>query len=102
MTHVLQGQVVVLDEAHNIEDSARDAASGSWELDTVTAAMQDCERMAEAGALPAVHGGLAAFTSRLGVWMQKAAAEGEAAGGVKYSDFDSQSVVWNGTEGIAR
>ena len=41
----LKNQIVILDEAHNIEDSAREAASGKFKLDDVTAALQDCERM---------------------------------------------------------
>ena len=48
----LKGQVLVLDEAHNIEDCARDAASGSFDIETVTAAMNDCDRMASQQACP--------------------------------------------------
>jgi Fanconi anemia group J protein len=92
----LKDQVVVLDEAHNIEDSARDAASGTFELEAVTAAMQDCERMVECQVLPAVHAGLAAFCSRIGTWMQKESQEEQ-----DYKDFDSSSRVWVGTRGIA-
>ena len=82
-------QVVVLDEAHNIEDSAREAASGSWELELVTTSMQvcwrlllfvvvvccclfvcvcvqsvpqDCERMVEHGVLPGVHQGQSCYS----------------------------------------
>ena len=62
----LKGQVVVLDEAHNIEDSAREAASGGWELELVTAAMQDCEKMVECQVLPAVHEGRRQGPSVLG------------------------------------
>ena len=42
----LKGQVLVLDEAHNIEDCAREAASGSFDIEALGAAMNDCERMA--------------------------------------------------------
>ena len=42
----LKGQVLVLDEAHNIENCARDAASFSFDIEAVSAAMNDCERMA--------------------------------------------------------
>ena len=41
----LKGQVLVLDEAHNIEDCARDAASGSFELEDIKNAKDDCEKM---------------------------------------------------------
>jgi len=92
----LKNQIVILDEAHNIEDSARGAASGKFKLDDVTAAMQDCERMVEHDILPGVHGGLAAFLSRLGTWMQKAAEDAK-----DYSDFNSSTKVWTGTSGMA-
>ena len=42
----LKGQVVVLDEAHNIENCAREAASYNFDSKTVTDAMNDCEKMA--------------------------------------------------------
>ena len=53
----LKNQVVVLDEAHNIEDSAIDAAGGSFELDLVTVAMQECEKMVGFEILTNVHEG---------------------------------------------
>ena len=42
----LKGQILVLDEAHNIEDTARDAASITLEIEEVVAAMNDCEKLA--------------------------------------------------------
>jgi Fanconi anemia group J protein len=36
----LRNQVVVLDEAHNIEDSAREAVSGSFNIDDIAIAMK--------------------------------------------------------------
>ncbi len=36
----LRNQVVVLDEAHNIEDSAREAVSGSFNIDEIAIAMK--------------------------------------------------------------
>jgi len=92
----LNNQIVILDEAHNIEDSARDAASANFKLDDVTTALQDCERMVEHDILPDVHSGLAAFLSRLGTWIQKAADDAN-----DYSDFNSSTKVWSGTAGLA-
>ena len=92
----LKNQIVILDEAHNIEDSAREAASGKFKLDDVTAAMQDCERMVDHEILPEVHGCLASFLSRLGTWMMKAAEEAS-----DYNDFNSSTKVWTGTKGLA-
>ena len=85
--------MVVLDEAHNIEDSARDATSGSFDLEAVTACLMECEKMVEAKVLTEVHSGLASFVSRLGIWMQRAAADA-----TDYTDFESSTKVWGGTQ----
>ena len=39
----LKNQIVVIDEAHNIEDSARDAVSGSFNIDDIGIAMQESD-----------------------------------------------------------
>ena len=44
-----RGQIVILDEAHNIEDSARDAASWNVTQDQIRDAMQDLEAVASNG-----------------------------------------------------
>ncbi len=36
----LKNEILVLDEAHNIEDSARDAVSGSFDIEDIVFAMQ--------------------------------------------------------------
>ena len=92
----LKNQIVILDEAHNIEDSARDAASGSFKLDEVEAAMKDCEAMVECNVIPDIHRGLAEFLSRLCNWMSRC-----AAGASDYSDFNSSTRVMTGTSGLA-
>jgi len=55
MTIQLSGQVVIFDEAHNMEDSARDAASSSMIQDDIQAAMQDCEKVGRLGTEPYAH-----------------------------------------------
>ena len=92
----IKDQIVILDEAHNIEDSARDAASAKFKLEDVVAAMQDCERMAEHQVLPEVHTSLAAFLSRLSNWIQKCSSEP-----ADYTDFNSSARVMTGTLGLA-
>jgi len=92
----LANQILILDEAHNIEDSARDAAGGSFKLDDVVTAMQDCERMVEHKVIPEVHKSLADFLSRLSNWMQKCSTEK-----ANYTDFNSSSRVMTGTVGLA-
>ena len=92
----LRNQIVILDEAHNIEDSARDAASGSFKLDDVEVAMKDCEAMVEADVLPDIHRSLAEFLSRLCNWMTKC-----SSGPSDYTDFNSSTRVLTGTSGLA-
>lgn len=41
----LENQVIIFDEAHNMEDAARDAASFTLKQHEVTRAMQDCEKV---------------------------------------------------------
>lgn len=43
----LKGNVVILDEAHNIEDSAREAASQSLTQDSILKAMWDIESLSQ-------------------------------------------------------
>jgi Fanconi anemia group J protein len=54
----LSGQIVILDEAHNIEDSSRDAASSSTSQEEIQMAMQDCEKVSRAGTEPFALSGL--------------------------------------------
>ena len=43
MKIVLRGNIIMLDEAHNIEDSAREAASGTFSQESFRLALVDCE-----------------------------------------------------------
>jgi Rad3-related DNA helicase len=54
----LRGAVILLDEAHNIEDCCRDAGSYSVLYDDIFQAMEDCKRVATMPILPAVHNSL--------------------------------------------
>ena len=93
----LKDQIVVIDEAHNIEDSARDAVSGSFNLDDIGITLQECEKMVSAQVLPATHSALADFCSRLASWMQKCADDARP----DYSDWNSSARVWQGSRAIA-
>ena len=43
----LKNQIVILDEAHNIEDSAREAGSGSLTTDQITQAIHNLQELCE-------------------------------------------------------
>ena len=87
----------MLDEAHNIEDSAREGASWEVTLDDLIDAMQDLEKTATMGVdYPESHTQLASICSTLSKWMDK-----HKNNLTDYSDFNSQSKIWNGTEIVA-
>jgi hypothetical protein len=58
MTLQLRGAVILLDEAHNIEDCCRDAGSYSVSYYDIFQAMEDCKRVASMKILPEIHNNL--------------------------------------------
>ena len=93
----VKNQVIILDEAHNIEDSAREGASWEVTQEDLIDAMQDLEKTATMGVdYPESHSELASICSTLSQWMDK-----HKENLSDYRDFNSQSKVWNGTEIVA-
>ena len=93
----LKNQVIILDEAHNIEDCAREGASLEVSQEDLLDSMQDLEKTAMMGVdNPDSHNALASVCSTLSKWMDK-----HKENLTDYSDFNSQSKVWNGTEIVA-
>ena len=90
----LKGQVVILDEAHNIEDSARSAASWQVTQDELQEAMRDLEKVAQADVLPDSHRRLATLCSQLCCFMDAHKDQKQA----DYKEFNSESRIWNGVE----
>lgn len=45
----LQGHVIIVDEAHNIEDQCRDAASLQLDQSNLNLAKMDCEKISKLG-----------------------------------------------------
>jgi Fanconi anemia group J protein len=67
----LRGAVILLDEAHNIEDCCREAGSYSVLYDDIFQSMKDCKRVASMELLPEVHNSLALFLNNLMNWMSQ-------------------------------
>lgn len=61
----LKGQIVVLDEAHNIEDCARESASYTLNQTELLSAREDLESMMKHGIRPTHHNPLLAFCCSL-------------------------------------
>ncbi|XP_059096440.1 Fanconi anemia group J protein-like [Tigriopus californicus] len=93
----LKGQILILDEAHNIEDSARSAASWQVTQEEIRDAMRDLEALVRKE-IPETqaHRDMALVCSQLSVWIDSFTQDL-----TDYTDFASASKVWTGTEIIA-
>ena len=89
----LKGQVLILDEAHNIEDSARSSASWQVTQDDVKEAMNDLDTVGKAGVVPESHSYLAHMFSSLSIWIDQ-----QSDNLTDYKSFYSASKVWSGME----
>lgn len=54
----LQGNVIIVDEAHNIEDQCREAASLHLDQANLNAAKMDCEKLSKLGVNPTTYAAL--------------------------------------------
>lgn len=63
----LKGQIIILDEAHNIEDICREVASVSFREDHLQVVVNECETVAKErfGENPAAYTTLCLFISRM-------------------------------------
>jgi Fanconi anemia group J protein len=89
----LKGQILILDEAHNIEDSARSAASWQVTQEALQDAMKDLEKLAQVDLEAESHNQLAGMCSHLSKWIDSCVDDLR-----DYNDFGSSSKVWTGTE----
>ncbi|KAG9340566.1 hypothetical protein JZ751_021388, partial [Albula glossodonta] len=88
----LKGQVVVLDEAHNIEDCARESASYTLEQTQLLFARDELEGMVTHHIRPDQHQALLAFCCSLLNWVQ------ESCIALQERDYESSCKVWTGAE----
>lgn len=58
----LQGHVIVVDEAHNIEDQCREAASLQLDQTNLNLAKMDCEKVSKCGQNSAAYVALVSYT----------------------------------------
>ncbi|KAJ2447325.1 hypothetical protein GGF42_005471 [Coemansia sp. RSA 2424] len=84
----LKGNIVILDEAHNVENAARD--SGSWEItdEHLNVIAMECRKLAQRGTLVAQHSTVETLATTLINWLQGSSHPYE------YLEFDSQTAVW--------
>ncbi|CAG7719956.1 unnamed protein product, partial [Allacma fusca] len=92
----LENQILIFDEAHNMEDAAREASSFTICQDEIQAAMQDFEKVGEKGLFePYAHRQLAQLMSHLSGWMDS------HENSLRSLGFDSSGKFWNGTDVLA-
>ncbi|XP_076333405.1 Fanconi anemia group J protein homolog isoform X2 [Tachypleus tridentatus] len=92
----LNNHIIVLDEAHNIEDSAREAASFTVSQEQLQEAMKDLEEMAQVGFQPESSLVLARLLSSLAQWIARLSSKL-----TDYQDFNKSCKVFSGPEIVA-
>lgn len=97
----LKGSVVILDEAHNIEDSSRDAASLSVFQSEILEAKQDIELVAhhhkEHKELADKYNSIAVILSALSSWLAKSSEMLKP----DFDSFEKSGKIWAGDEMLA-
>ncbi|XP_065192679.1 uncharacterized protein LOC135823764 isoform X2 [Sycon ciliatum] len=88
----LRGNVVVLDEAHNIEDSARDAASADVKFDDIELALINLRKLLEKSILARHHRPLESMLSSLAGWIKS------MEGNLISNEFEKYSRTWTGID----
>ncbi|XP_043239518.1 Fanconi anemia group J protein homolog isoform X2 [Amphibalanus amphitrite] len=93
----LKNQVVILDEAHNVEDSSREAASGSFQQAHIQDAIRDLEKAASGQRQTQFEcRDMARMLSHISQWMDRHSDRLD-----QYKEFDRGCRVFSGTEMVA-
>ncbi|CAL8360145.1 unnamed protein product [Merluccius merluccius] len=88
----LSGQIVVLDEAHNIEDCARESASYTLDHNLLKIAQDELDGMVSHNIRPAHHQPLRNFCCSLANWIQ------ESQSLLSERGFETACKVWSGKD----
>ncbi|KGL82705.1 Fanconi anemia group J protein [Tinamus guttatus] len=88
----LKGQVVILDEAHNIEDSARESVSYSVTENQLRSAREELDLMVNNNIRQKDHEPLRAVCCSLANWLQ------ESSGQLVERGYETSCKVWSGRE----
>ncbi|XP_072548054.1 Fanconi anemia group J protein [Salminus brasiliensis] len=88
----LQGQIVVLDEAHNIEDCARESASFTLNQAQLQQAREEIDSLVSYNIRRSHHEPLLAFCCSLLNWVQ------ESSSALQERDYETACKVWTGRE----
>lgn len=92
----LNNAVVVLDEAHNIEDISREVMSITITQDQLRDIIADLEEMQRYHVMPMEHNAIARVMSKLSLWITQHSDHLD-----DYRSFEQSGKVWAGTEILA-
>ncbi|KAK6968419.1 Fanconi anemia group J protein, partial [Biomphalaria glabrata] len=92
----LKGHIVILDEAHNIEDAAREAASQSISQDSIEKAISDIDELIEKNINFADYSRLRAVFFRLNNFINENKSK------MEQKDFDKAYKIWSAFEIVAQ
>ncbi|EDV21730.1 uncharacterized protein TRIADDRAFT_30066 [Trichoplax adhaerens] len=95
MDITLRNQIVILDEAHNIEDSAREATSFEITALTLKEMIDDLNFLIERDILTGHHGPIHAMCHKLWLWIN------DESHSLKNTGFEQASKVWSAIEILA-
>ncbi|KAJ2450832.1 hypothetical protein EV183_004008, partial [Coemansia sp. RSA 2336] len=84
----LANSVVIFDEAHNIENAARDAASFEVTDKALSILAFECTKMIERGVLVSSHAAIRNMAETLANWLQ------QEDNGYEYVEYEMQTAVW--------
>ncbi|KAJ2557904.1 Fanconi anemia group J protein [Coemansia sp. RSA 1933] len=84
----LEGNIVILDEAHNIEGAARDAASKEITDTQLGILYNECENMVKENVLPDRHSRIAKMAENLCFWLR------DEQNTYEFHDYETKTCVW--------
>ncbi|XP_072909232.1 Fanconi anemia group J protein [Hemitrygon akajei] len=90
----LKGQILIFDEAHNIEDCARESSSFSVTENQLLFAREELDAMVNQNIRRSDHEALRAFCYSFTNWLK------ESSGNLVEREFETSCKVWNGKEMI--
>ncbi|CAG0896403.1 unnamed protein product [Darwinula stevensoni] len=95
----LKGQILILDEAHNMEDASREAVSFTIQYNTLNEAKDDLFNLADCSTITskASHAEMGRMLSGIGTWMGRERQDLKDTG-----TYGQQGNVWSGTEFLAQ
>lgn len=92
----LKGHVIIVDEAHNIEDQCREAASLQLDQTNMNLAKADCEKVYKSCNNSVSYSRLARYLSDMSKWIDEKSKEIKT-----YDDYNRGVISWTGTYTIA-